>query len=499
MAFVRVETIEVDLTDDLLPRRVGARPDDVELSSLDLPALPADPRVEADEVAAAIGDVIASEPRGVSRRGFLQGVGAASTVALAGGYLLKVAAPDRADALGAAGGHNVLAPGSLGPFAPNRTLVVLELSGGNDSLSMVVPYTNNVYRSVRADCAIKPTPTTTLDSAIGLHPALARIAGHYKAGRCAIVHGVGYPNPDLSHFDSLATWWSGRPNTLGNSGWLGRVLDGTTGTTNPLTGVTIGVASQAMMGDVAYSTTIADSAGLDPDFPWPLSRDMASFLNAWRGMAAGATPTTTAHQAVLDGIDAAVDVRGQLDGALQGARAGGGSAYPLVDQMVAAAHLVASGAAPKVIYVNNFGSFDTHTQLVSRLAPLYAELDQAVDAFLTTLSALGASDKAMLMTASEFGRRVHDDGGGADHGTVASHLVFGTGIAGGRRYGTMDPLTALDSNGNEIFDPSRCIDYRSYFANGLTDWLGVDADPIFQNADYPFAARSLGMVKVAAH
>ncbi|HEX4493833.1 MAG TPA: DUF1501 domain-containing protein [Acidimicrobiia bacterium] len=496
---MRVEPLETDLIDldDLLPARVRARRI-VELAPDDRPAEAPDRRIEADQVAAAVGDVLASEPRGVSRRGFLQGVGAASTVALAGGYLMKVAAPERADALGAAGGNPVLSPSSLGGFAPNRTLVVLELSGGNDSLSMVVPYTNNVYRSVRGDVAIKPSPTTTLDSAIGLHPALTRIAGHYKAGRCAIVHGVGYPNPDLSHFDSLATWWSGRPNTLGNSGWLGRVLDGTTGTTNPLTGVTIGIASQAMMGDAAYSTTIADSAGLDPDFPWPLSRDMAGFLSAWRGMAAGARATGSAHGAVLDGIQSTVDVRSQLDGALQGARAHAGSAYPLVDQMVTAAHLIASGVAPKVIYVNNFGTFDTHTQLVSRLAPLYAELDQAVDAFLTTLSALGASDRAMLMTASEFGRRVHDDGGGADHGTVASHLVFGTGIAGGRRYGTMDPLTALDSNGNELFDPSRCVDYRAYFANGLTDWLGVDADPVFQNADYPFAAKSLGMVKVRA-
>jgi len=496
MAFVHVEPTEPDvsLTDDLLPRRAPA----TEPSPLDRAAEPADARAEADRVAAAVGEVIASEPRGVSRRGFLQGVGAASSVALAGGYLLKVAAPERADAAQAAGDHPVLPPGSLGGFAPNRTLVVLELSGGNDSLSMVVPYASNAYRAARGDVVIKPSPATTLDSAIGLHPALTRIAAHYKAGRCAIVHGVGYPRPDLSHFESLATWWSGRPNELGNSGWLGRVLDGTTGTTNPLTGVTIGVASQAMMGDVAYSTTIADSAGLDPDFPWPLAKDQASFLSAWQSMAKNSDPTTGAHRTVLDGIEAAVNVRAQLDSALQGGRAGGGSSYPLVNQMVAAAHLIASGAAPKVIYVNDFGPFDTHAQQVARLSPLYVELDQAIDAFLTTLSALGASDRALLMTASEFGRRVKVDGGGTDHGTVASHFVFGTGIAGGKRYGTMDPLTSLDGNGNQIFDPSRCIDYRAYFANGLTDWLGIDAAPVFQNSSYAFAPQPLNFVKVRA-
>jgi uncharacterized protein (DUF1501 family) len=496
MAFVRVDLTEIELPDDdLLPRRAAAP---APRSPLDRPAPPPNPRVEAERVAVALSDVIASEPRGVSRRGFLQGMGAASTVALAGGYVLNLAAPERAYALDGADDYPILPAGSLGPFAPNRTLVILELSGGNDSLSMVVPYTSNAYRAARADIVINPTATTTLDSTIGLHPSLTRIAGHYKAGRAAIVHGVGYPNPDLSHFDSQATWWSGRPNELGNSGWLGRVLDGTTGTTDPLTGVSIGVASQAMLGDVAFSTTIADAYGLDPDFPWPLSRDEASFLSAWRAMAAGATATNTAHGMVLDGIQAAVDVRARLDVALQGARAGGTSSYPLVNQLVAAAHLIASGAAPKIIYVNAFGSFDTHSQQLQRLGPLYTELDQGIDAFLTTLSALGAADRALLMTASEFGRRVNVDGGGTDHGTVASHLVFGNGIAGGRRYGTVDPLTALDSNGNMIFDASRCIDYRAYFANGLTDWLGIDAVPVFQGSSYPFATQPLGLVKVPA-
>jgi uncharacterized protein (DUF1501 family) len=279
---------------------------------------------------------------------------------------------------------------------------------------------------------------------------------------------------------------------------LGRVLDGTTGLTDPLTGVTIGSSSPAMIGDAAYSTTITDALGLDPALPWPLSRDTAGFLSAWRAMAAGAKPTNAAHGMVLNGIESAVDVRGRLDVALQGARAAGTSTYPLVNQLVAAAHLIASGAAPKIIYVNNFGTFDTHSQQVNRLLPLYTELDQAVDMFLATLSALGASDRALLMTASEFGRRVAVDGGGTDHGTVASHFVIGTGIAGARRYGTIDPLTSLDANGNMIFDPSRCIDYRAYFANGLTDWLGINAAPVFQSTAYPFASRPLGLVKVPA-
>jgi uncharacterized protein (DUF1501 family) len=496
MAFVRIESSDPNHhEDDLLPTRRPARP---AVSPLDRPAERPHPRVEAGKVASALTDVISGESYGVSRRGFLQGMGAASTVAVAGGYMLNIAAPDLASAATGSDGYPVLPPRSLGGFAPNRTLVILEMSGGNDSLSMVVPYTSNAYKTARAGVVITPSPATTLDATVGLHPALTRIAGHYKAGRAAIVHGVGYPNPDLSHFDSLATWWSGRPNQLGNSGWLGRVLDGTTGLTDPLTGVTIGQASQAMIGDAAYSTTISDALGLTPDFPWPLSRDAASFLSGWRSMAAGATASTAAHQMAIEGVEAAVDVSGRLDTALQGARASGTSSNALQNQLVAAAFLIASGTAPKVIYVNNFLGFDTHSQQINRLLPLYQELDQAIDTFLTTLSALGASDRALLMTASEFGRRVQVDGGGTDHGTVASHFVIGTGIAGGRRYGTLDPLTALDSSGNMPWDPAKCIDYRAYFANGLSQWLGIDSAPVFQNATYPFAPQSLGLIKVPA-
>src|SRR5260221_7586426 len=126
-----------------------------------------------------------------------------------------------------------------------------------------------------------------------------------------------------------------------------------------------------MIGDVAFSTTIADATGLDPLFPWPLVKDTASFLNGWRAMASGATALNGTHQLAIDGIEAAVDVRGRLDAALQGARDSGTSTNELLNQLVAAAHLIASGSAPKVIYVNGFGSFDTHSDQPTRLAVLY--------------------------------------------------------------------------------------------------------------------------------
>ena len=143
MAIVRIESSDPNHhADDLLPSR---HPAQSAVSPLDRPAERPHPRVEAGKVASALTDVISGESYGVSRRGFLQGMGAASTVAVAGGYMLKIAAPDRAGAVIGSDGYPVRPPGSLGGFAPNRTLVILELSGGNDSWSMVVPYTRNAY------------------------------------------------------------------------------------------------------------------------------------------------------------------------------------------------------------------------------------------------------------------------------------------------------------------------------------------------------------------
>ncbi len=145
-------------------------------------------------------------------------------------------------------------------------MVFVELAGGNDGIGTVIPYSDPNYRRLRPTLAID-TPID-LDGSVGLHPNLAKLADRYRAGQVAIIEGIGYPNNDLSHFASLATWWSGTPGQASASGWLGRYLDHTVGFSDPLAGIVIGPGpSPALVGESSFATSISDASGLQPNAP----------------------------------------------------------------------------------------------------------------------------------------------------------------------------------------------------------------------------------------
>ena len=161
---------------------------------------------------------------GISRRRFITGLGVATGAAVATGYGLTVWTNGDSSSTGKA--VRRLTPPTL-KGRSDRTLVVVELGGGNDGLSTVVPIADTTYTSLRPTLGI--TNAIALDDTVGLHPNLAKLAARYQAGHVAIVEGVGYPDPNLSHFASLAYWWAGTPGESGGTGWLGRYLDGTGG------------------------------------------------------------------------------------------------------------------------------------------------------------------------------------------------------------------------------------------------------------------------------
>ena len=404
----------------------------------------------------------------VSRRRFLAGIGAVASVAVAG-RALDVWAPARATAAAAP---------KLGPGAPGRTLVVVELGGGNDGLNTVVPYADPLYARLRPTLAV--ADPVDLDGAIGLDPRLGKLAARYRAGQVAIVEGIGYPDPDLSHFASMAVWWSADPEQRGSTGWLGRYLDGTVGFGDPLAGVVIGTGpSPALLGERSFSTTIADGGGLQPRPPAWIDRP-GDLVAAWSRFAPARVSTRTLTGQVERAIRLTDDARARLDRDLAGAATppapaadGRATAEAVVSDLTLAARLVASPDPPRVVYVSTFGDFDTHQGEAQRHPALVAQLDAAVDAFFTTLESSGAADRAVLMTTSEFGRRPAENGSGTDHGTAAAHFVVGSSVKGGR-YGEPPSLSALDPNGN----PTMTVDLRSYFAAVLEGWLGVDPEPV---------------------
>lgn len=404
----------------------------------------------------------------LSRRRFLAGAGLAAGAVVAGHAVEVWGRPLAAGA----------ATADAATATTGRTLVVVELAGGNDALGTVVPHADAAYRRLRPTLAVDDT--IDLDGSVGLHPALVGLADRFRAGRVAIVEGVGDPDHDLSHFASLATWWSARPGSAGTTGWLGRYLDATVGFDDPLAGVVIGPGpSPALLGERSFATSIADAGGLAPRTPaWLTGGE--DLLDAWAAMGwAGADRASLegrVRQAVALTDEARADLgralgdRVPVDDPALGTRAyGSGSAVESFDLATA---LVTAPRPPRVVYLTGLGDYDTHQGQAQRHAALMTDLDAGLTRFLGAIDAAGVADDVLVMTVSEFGRRAQENGSGTDHGAAGTHLVIGTRVAGGR-YGRPTSLTELDGRGNLPV----AVDFRELYATALT-WLDTDPEPI---------------------
>ncbi len=415
--------------------------------------------------------------RAVTRRRFLAAVGAGAAVAATGPYALSLWG--RAPALAAP----APSPGALGRSSAGRTLVVLEMGGGNDGLNMIVPHASSRYHDLRGDLAV--ADPIDLDGEIGLHPALGTVAERYRRGEVAVVEGIGYPDPDLSHFASMSTWWSAAPGSSAGTGWLGRYLDGTVGTDDPLAGVTIGPGpNPALLGDSSFVVAIQDVTGLTPTVPGWID-DPDELMAMWAGFAPPGPDDRSllgTVQAAMSGTVAAAEtladvLRGILPGEDPGNGDGDGAAtmmrpgrrQGLPQYLALAAGLVISPQPPRVIYIHGWGDFDTHETQAARHAQMMEDLDSGLGAFFDTVERAGHEDRVTVMTTSEFGRCAASNGSGTDHGTASSHLVLGSAVAGGR-HGSAADLKRLDARGNLV----HTVDFRSYFASVLGGWLHAD-------------------------
>ena len=415
----------------------------------------------------------------VTRRQFLLGLGATVVTAACSGKSVTVFTQDPATAPPS----SLLAPATLPagtlppPPAADRTLVVVEMGGGNDGWSTVVPHAVSRYYDLRPNTAIENP--IDLDGEVGLHPALATVAEQYQAGTVAIVEGIGMPKPDLSHFVSMRRWWDGA-EMPSHTGWLGRYLDGTSGFDDLLAGITVGPGpSQAMLGNASFVVNIADTSGLASEMPWWID-DADELMGAWAGFAPVDVPVSelTPLQRAISGT---VEARRELEAGLRPIReALEGSEddedqYTFGGQLRLAASLITAGIGPKVIYVQGEGDFDTHENQRDGHDQLMAGLDGGLAAFWSELDRAGMTERAVVMTASEFGRRPEDNGGGTEHGTASSHLVMGPAVAGGR-YGEAPSWTRFDPEGNAI----HTVDYRSLYATALEGWLGAPHVDVLQ-------------------
>ncbi len=354
---------------------------------------------------------------------------------------------------------------SAGPAAPpGRALVVVQLGGGNDGLNTLVP-TDGRYHDARPMLAITdpliPVPGT---EAYGLHPAFAPLQPLLTAGHVALLQGIGYQHPDRSHFAASDAWWSATPGQSSTSGWLGRYLDATAGPEgSPLRAVSLGGGTPALAADHARPTSVFEPAAfrLRP----PRGSRSGALVDAWAATAPGAADARRA-----------VDVFSTLDltspPAASGADPGaeGEGAGDITAALGITAQLLAASEETQVVYVNTSG-FDTHANQAATQKRLLSDLATGIARFETSLAAAHIDDRVLLITVSEFGRRVAENGsGGTDHGKASVQFAVGPMVTGGV-HGQID-LGHLD-DGDVVAD----IDTRSLYTAAI-DWLGGPADEV---------------------
>lgn len=373
-----------------------------------------------------------------------------------------------------------------------KILVVIQLSGGNDGLNTVVPYGDDVYYRARPALGHDAKSILKIDNYLGLHPNLAPLKELYDDGRMSIVQGVGYPNPNRSHFRSMDIWHSAAPDKdMATSGWLGRFFDNTCTGTDPHAGVSIGdQLPLAMKGERItplsfdrpenYRYNGKDKEDyltlnrIDPSAQ-PSTQPATQPAGKSMGRVGKKIEITPASQ--LDFLHrTAMDAQLSSDDILRmtnshqppAAYPGGGFGNGL--RTIAA--MIAGGLPTRVYYVS-LGGFDTHANERGRHDQLMQQFAQGVGAFWKDLKKQENDDRVMMMTFSEFGRRVEQNAsGGTDHGAAAPMFLFGQGLKSGI-VGKHPSLTDLDSG-----DLKYRIDFRGVYATLLQSWLDAPSKPI---------------------
>jgi uncharacterized protein (DUF1501 family) len=365
----------------------------------------------------------------------------------------------------------------------DHVLVVIQLAGGNDGLNTVIPYGSREYYTNRSQIAIGEPGSTKYNAGAalsisgadgyGLHPNLTGLLDLMENGQAAIVQGVGYPNPNRSHFTSTDIWHTGN-NSAQGYGWLGRYFDNTcNGQPNPKGSIAIGNrAPLALHG----STQKAVNFETEELFRWAGSSSDASLDELYDNINRQEKANNSKEDSQLDFL-----VRTSLDAQVSSDRIRAAVSkqslvrYPggqLSQQLQLIASMIRADLPTRVYYAS-LGGFDTHANQLNSHANLMRQLGDALNAFQQDLGKQGNTGKVLTMVFSEFGRRVAQNGsGGTDHGTAAPMFLIGDNVKAGL-LGKHPSLTKLDQ-GDLMYN----TDFRQVYASVLEDWMGADSKEI---------------------
>jgi uncharacterized protein (DUF1501 family) len=374
-------------------------------------------------------------------------------------------------------------------------LVVLQLAGGNDGLNTLVPYADDAYHKARPRLAKKAREIIKLGDYCGLNNALPFLGAQFNAGDLAVVQGVGYPNPNRSHFVSTSIWETADTTNRANTGWLGRYFDNACEGCDPTVGIALNKTQPESFGAVRNPGICLSSpelyrwihAGGDhalaEEFFAELNRPHEDDLIPSDGgsiaLPAGGRPGTLADESNLAflervALDARVSSARILEVAAKHRTRVQYDGTPLARSLNLVARMIAGGLPTRVFYVSH-GGFDTHNNQAGSHDRLLQQLDAALKAFMTDLKEQGNAERVVVMTFSEFGRRVAENAsGGTDHGQGSCLFVLGGPVKGGL-YGQYPALTDL-AQGDLKFS----TDFRSVYAALLEDWLKTAAQPVLR-------------------
>ncbi len=364
----------------------------------------------------------------------------------------------------------------MAPGGSRQSLVVIQLSGGNDYLNTVVPYNDGLYYDYRPTVRIEPESVLKLDDNLGLSPDLAPIKGLWDDGNVAMVNGIGYPNPNRSHFRSMDIWHTAEPEKVGTEGWLGRAIRDMDPTAeNVLTGINIGRGLPRALvckGVPVASVGNLETYGLFPDMTdeWLRKYALECFAKMY-GMTEGNDPVMEAlgqtGSDALKGADILRTAPALYSSTVEYA------ANPIAQSLKSVAQIMFADLGTRIYYTQH-GSFDTHAGELPLHAKLWQEVSGAIRDFTDDLKEHNREDEVVMLVYSEFGRRIKDNGSGTDHGSGGLAFVIGDQVSGGM-YGQFPSLKEEDQLEGDLHFNN---DFRSTYSTILDRWLGLEASPI---------------------
>ena len=358
----------------------------------------------------------------------------------------------------------------------DRSLVVIELAGGNDALNTLVPYNNSLYYEYRPGIGIQQGDVLAINGEYGFNPNMQAVKDLWDRGELAIINGIGYPQPNRSHFRSRDIWHTAEPESIGNQGWLGAAIrDLDAKGENVLTGVNFGRGLPRAL--VCRGVPVASVGNLET---YGLLRDMSDenvrhhaldALGRMYGPAGGRdivaqTLAENGSQALM-GADILRTAPERYSSSIEYADT------PISQSLKSAAQVMSAGLGSRVLYAQH-GSFDTHSNELQSHAKLWQDASTAIADFTGDLKEQGLWEETLVLVWSEFGRRVRDNGTGCDHGSGGVAFVLGGSVEGGL-YGQYPSLREADLSEGDM---AYTTDFRTTYATVLDRWLGLDPDPI---------------------